>query len=471
MRATTRLGVLLATLGLAAAPFSDALEFHDHREHAHKADVVRSVEAPSERLTDVPCQGGSADVFACDGVDLLSFVPLDEMFSENTDVLTGGGLSDVWGWTDVGTGDEYVLFGKTNGTAVYRITDPTDPVYLGEVPNPSPAQLIWHDIKIDDDYAFIVSETPGHGVQVLDLRRLRGMDAAPTVPFSITPDSHYAVDGTAHNIVVNEETDTAYLVGSGTVLGFAGACTTESVSTDNAGLHAIDIRNPLAPRYLGCYADDGYVHDAQCVVYRGPDVEHQGKEICITAHEDGASIVDVTDKADMVRLSDTDEEDYPDVGYSHQGWLSEDQATYFHGDELDEDGERPTRTFVFDVSDLDDIELAFVNEPGGVNIDHNMYTRGDLLYQSNYTAGLQIFDTRNVDAGRLPMVAFFDTYPDDDDATFDGTWSNYPYFGSGTVAVTGIGEGLFLLRPHDDILRLQDDRDTKGAKPVKAGGR
>jgi hypothetical protein len=46
-------------------------------------------------------------------------------------------------------------------------------------------------------------------------------------------------------------------------------------------------------------------------------------------------------------------------------------------------------------------------------------------------------------------VAFFDTYPFSDDPTFDGTWSNYPYFESGTIAVSGIGEGLFLLRLAD----------------------
>ncbi len=43
-------------------------------------------------------------------------------------------------------------------------------------------------------------------------------------------------------------------------------------------------------------------------------------------------------------------------------------------------------------------------------------------------------------------MAHFDTYPDSNRPRFNGTWSNYPYFPSGTIAVTGIGEGLFLLR-------------------------
>lgn len=42
---------------------------------------------------------------------------------------------------------------------------------------------------------------------------------------------------------------------------------------------------------------------------------------------------------------------------------------------------------------------------------------------------------------------FFDVYPADDETQFAGTWGNYPYFDSGTVVVTGIEEGLFVLKP------------------------
>lgn len=460
MRSSTKLGIGLIVLSLAAAPLTNDLRFGENREHVHKeAALAPSAMVPTERTGPEECRDGEAAGFACDGVDLLSFVPIGEMFAENTDVLTGGGLSDIWGWTDSVTGNEYVLFGKTNGTAIYDVTDPTDPVYKGEIPNPSPAQLIWHDIKINDDFAFVVSETPGHGVQVFDLRKLRAYGEAPVQPFVLTPDSQYQVDGTAHNIVINEDTDYAYIVGSGQVLGFGSACTTaddRKSTTDNAGLHAIDIRNPLVPRYDGCYAADGYIHDAHCAVYTGPDAEHRGKEICLTSNEDSVSVVDVTDKTAMRLLSaaTADNGQYPGVGYSHQGWMSEDQAWYFHGDELDEladEGNVKTRTLVYDIADLDDMRLSFINEPGGVNIDHNMYTRDGMLFQSNYTAGLQVFDTTKVGQGKLPMLASFDTYPDDDATTFNGTWSNYPYFASGTIAVTGIGEGLFLLRLQDHV--------------------
>ena len=30
----------------------------------------------------------------------------------------------------------------------------------------------------------------------------------------------------------------------------------------------IDVSTPLKPKFVGCYDDDGYTHDAQCVVYK-----------------------------------------------------------------------------------------------------------------------------------------------------------------------------------------------------------
>ncbi|GIR18936.1 MAG: hypothetical protein CM15mP33_04580 [Candidatus Neomarinimicrobiota bacterium] len=32
--------------------------------------------------------------------------------------------------------------------------------------------------------------------------------------------------------------------------------------------------------------------------------------------------------------------------------------------------------------------------------------------------------------------AFFDVYPASNNTSFDGTWSNFPYYGSGNIVVT-----------------------------------
>ena len=64
---------------------------------------------------------------------------------------------------------------------------------------------------------------------------------------------------------------------------------------------------------------------------------------------------------------------------------------------------------------------------------------------SHYTSGLRILDISDI--SNPSEAAFFDVYPNNNNTSFDGTWSNYPYYGSGNVVVTSIDEGLFVLRP------------------------
>jgi hypothetical protein len=222
------------------------------------------------------------------------------------------------------------------------------------------------------------------------------------------------------------------------------------------GLHMIDINEPKNPTFAGCFDDHGYVHDTQCVVYEGPDSRYTGREICFNSigisytAADGfnfVSIVDVTDKENPTEVA---LEEYPGSGYSHQGWLTPDQRFFLHGDEGDEQilGVNTT-TRVWDMADLESPELiqVFVNDT--TSIDHNLYTQGRYAYASNYTSGLRVYDTRDLAGAGLNEAAYFDVYPENDDATFEGgTWSNYPYFRQkGVVAVGSIDRGLFILQP------------------------
>ena len=476
MRTRTRnaltAGLVLA--GLAFAPLTNAALFDGQRGHGDSKDTMIASDLIASALTQVTGPAECADTdgdgvedsvtvntvtFECTNVDLQSFVPNSAIFADKAVGALGDGVSDIWGWTSE-AGNEYVIVGATNGAAVLRITDPEAPEYLGHVFNTG-AQLIWFDIKINNDTAYIVSESPAMGMKILDLRVLDTLMAVPagtTVPL---PVATYPLDLVAHNVVIDNDADMLYLVGSGAALGMGSVCTTGGKPLDNAGLHAVDISVPLAPIYLGCHDEQGYVHDAQCTTYIGPDADYTGKPICVTAHEDGVAWVDMSDPAAPVTIFDTktaanSDDLYPGVKYSHQGWMSEDQELYFHGDELDETGQNKTRTFVYDMTDLDDVKLDFINEPGGVNIDHNMYTHRGLLFQSNYTAGLQIFDqVPAVDEvtgeKSLTMVAEFDIFPDfqipnGDNGVFAGTWSNYPYFESGTLAVTATEDGVFFLK-------------------------
>ena len=78
--------------------------------------------------------------------------------------------------------------------------------------------------------------------------------------------------------------------------------------------------------------------------------------------------------------------------------------------------------------------------------DHNGYTKGNFLYVSHYRRGLVVFDAS--DPERLREVASFDTFlaPAANSAGTDGAWGVYPFFPSGTVVISDISNGLFVLR-------------------------
>lgn len=364
-----------------------------------------------------PCEDGTAAGYPCNGIDLLANVSLLEMNANDG--------NDSWGWTDPDSGNEYALMGLNNGTAFLDITDPLNPVYLGKLPTHTTSS-IWRDVKTYNNHAFIVSEANGHGMQVFDLTRLRNVQNPPV---QFTEDAHYDGFGDAHNIVINEDTGYAYAVGT---------------QLFNGGPHFINIQNPLNPIGEGGFAMDDYSHDAQVVTYTGPDTEHLGKEILIGSNETIISIVDITDKSNPIGLSTIS---YEQRAYTHQGWFTEDQSHFILGDELDEAQIGfNTRTIIFDFSDLDNPQFKFEYYGPEAAIDHNGYVKGNEFYLANYTAGLRIIDVSSVASSQMQETAYFDTYPSSDSANFNGVWNVYPYFSSGTILVSDIDRGLFLLK-------------------------
>lgn len=366
------------------------------------------------------CVNGSAAGYPCSNVNLLSFLPLGDIGCSKG--------NDVWGWTDPsGSEREFALMGCSTGTAFVEITDPVNPVYLGNLPT-TRFSSTWRDIKVYADHAFVVSEALNHGMQVFDLTRLLNV-ASPPVTFS--EDAHYSGISTAHNLVINEGSGYAYIVGSNQCSG---------------GLHMVNIQNPTSPTEAGCFSADGYTHDAQCVNYAGPDGDYSVSEICFASNEDTLTIVDVSIKSAPVQLARVS---YPGVEYTHQGWLTEDQRYFLIDDELDENRNgHNTRTIVFDLLDLDAPLFVGANFGMTAAIDHNQYVVGNHTFQANYRAGLRILDITRVSSASLPEVAYFDIYPANDAAEFNGAWSTYPFFGSGTVVVSGIEQGLFVLKPN-----------------------
>ena len=114
----------------------------------------------------VRCESGEAAGFGCEGVDIESFLTIDDLGGQ-----PGESVTDLWGWTDSQTGREYAIVGRTLGPTIVDITDANNPRVLGSIAA-NPAGL--RDMKVYQDHLFFVGDGAGdHGMHVFDLSRVR----------------------------------------------------------------------------------------------------------------------------------------------------------------------------------------------------------------------------------------------------------------------------------------------------------
>jgi choice-of-anchor B domain-containing protein len=397
---------VFALAGAAACAFAHDEDWRKlaGRQPAFQGEIYRHGQAAPRNVS-----------FNSQGVTLLSWFPL------NTFAGAQGAGNDCWGYVSP-SGREYAIMGLEKGFGFVEITDPINAQILTTITGPA---SIWHDVKVIDQYAYGVSEG-GSGVQVMDLRNIDS--GVVTLVRNWQTGGH----STTHNIAANPVTGYIYLTGA---------------NIANGGLVAMNARgNPGAPPIAGSWSQM-YVHDAQVVSYTsGP---FAGREIAFCASgfgggftSTGLRIVDVTNKSNMFTISEVF---YPSSSYSHQVWLSEDRRFIYLNDELDEsDGKvATTTTRIINVEDLNNPFFVGTFTSGRTAIDHNLYVKGNTIYQANYTSGIRVFD--NSDPTAPVEYAFFDTIAEfDSPQGFNGTWSVFPYFPSGTVIASDIEKGLFV---------------------------
>jgi choice-of-anchor B domain-containing protein len=332
--------------------------------------------------------------------------------------------NSCWGYVSR-SGKEYALMGLSNKLAIVDITDPANPDWFASVPH---LDGLWMDVKVYKNYAYVVTEESGSGIQVIDLSDVDNHNVTLVRTISTIGRSH-----TCHIDTVN---------------GFLYTCGSHESGGTTTCWNLADPANPVrvGPASLtGNYIHESYVH----AYTSGP---YAGKQIFFGCSTDqGLEIWDFTDKAHPVKIKTMT---YPNIGYCHQCWMSEDEKYLYMDDEFDESMFGfDTRTVVFDVSSLENGHYVTTFTTGIGTIDHNQYLIDGFIYQSNYKSGLHIFDT-NDNQTAPTQVGWFDTYPEDDTQGYEGLWSNYPFFPSGTVIGSDINRGLFIWDVTEAVTRV-----------------
>lgn len=346
--------------------------------------------------------------FDSQNVTLLAHMPLN-VFPSNP---SSG--NDCWGYVSP-SGREYALMGLRNALAVVEITNPRSPVIVASIPHTS---SLWAGIKVYRDHCYVSNEAGG-GIQVISLANVDNGEA--TLVRNVT----YNGLSTTHTLAVDEHSGYLYLAGA---------------NINGGSLVCFDVSDPSNPVFAGQFSGP-YTHEAQVVTYT--QGQYAGRQIAFCYNGRTAfDILDVTNKAAMFRIG---RNVYEGLNYCHQGWLTEDRQYVVLNDELDEQNgyTNVTLSRVFDVSDLSAPTLAATFTTGLPSIDHNLYINGNYCYESNYTTGLRIFDV--TDPLNAVETGWIDTYPENNGQTFNGTWSNFPFFPSGTVIISDINRGMFIV--------------------------
>jgi choice-of-anchor B domain-containing protein len=335
--------------------------------------------------------------------------------------------ADCWGYVSP-SGREYALMGLSWGNGIVEVTNPSSPVILTVIPGG--VNVLWRDITVVGNRAYAVSDSSGVGIQVMDLSNID--NGQVTFLGNISQGGHT----TTHTLLSNPDSGYLYACGG---------------NANGGGMIPCSLTNPNIPSFTGPGWNTQYVHEAQIVNYvTGP---YAGKEIAFLytggpyyGEPNGLAIVDVTNKAAPAQLSFIK---YPGIRFSHQGWLSEDRKYLYQDDELDAPssgaGNVPRGlTRVFDVSNLSNPRMCATFSNGLPSVDHNQYVNGRYLYQSNYTSGMHVWDMS--DPLRPVRVAWIDTRPEDDGTGYNGAWGNFPFFPSGTVLISDLERGLFVVK-------------------------
>lgn len=317
-------------------------------------------------------------------------------------------LSNIWGWTAPDS-TEYALVGTGSGVSIVSLKDPRNPREVAMVPGTT---SIWRELKTWKNHAYVVTDRSDDGLLIIDLSKLP--DSVSYLNWRPTIEGLGTLRQ-SHTVFIDEK-GVCYLFGS---------------NLNGGGAVFLDVNtNPKVPIYLGKGVPT-YVHDG----YARRDTLYAGEIFNGTV-----SVYDITRK-DSVKLLATQQ---TPARFTHNTWLSDNNRYVFTTDEV---GNAPITAY--DISNLNDIkEVSQFRRVETLNrgvIPHNVHVKDNFLITAYYTDGVNIIDASRPD--NLIETGHFDTFLGADGG-FDGAWGVYPYFPSGTIVVSDITNGLFVLKPN-----------------------
>jgi len=306
---------------------------------------------------------------------------------------------DIWG-VEV-NGKEYAIMSTRIGTHIIDVEDAADLKVLHTIPAAYQGDFAVHrDFHDYNGYLYVVCDEGPSTLQIIDIRNLPDT-------ISVVYDSNELFK-TSHNIFIDTANAKLYAAGA-----------------SSANVLVATLVNPAKPKLMYKY-NDGYIHD----LYVRDNIGYLNKA------DDGLFVVEFGNSDFTVLGSLTN---YPDQGYNHSGWLSEDGNYYALCDET-----HGLKVKLLDVSDPADIKFVslFGADVTNNSIAHNVIIKDNYAFVSYYYDGLQVFDISNPE--EVNKVGQYDTYLDNNEASYKGAWGVYPNLKSEKILVSDMQTGLYV---------------------------
>jgi len=326
--------------------------------------------------------------------------------------------NEIWGI--VANNREFAVIGSTAGTHFIDVTDATDirevAFVAGAVQGPSIIHRDYHDYQC---YLYAVAdEGQGSTIQVIDYS-----DLPNSVEVVYDSQEHFY---RSHNTFIDTSSARLYAAPAVTPQG------------SYIQLRVLSLDNPEAPVLLKDYNSiEGTplngIHD----LYVKENIAY------LNLGGNGLMVADFTDPDAPTYLGGMTS--YPQQGYNHSGWLSDDGSAYYLADETH--GRDLKAVSVGDLSDIEVVKTFDAESSETNSIPHNLIVRGDYLYVSYYYDGLQVYDiSEPLDPKR---VAHYDTYALPNQSSYKGAWGVFPYLPSGNILVSDMQTGLYVFESLD----------------------
>ena len=321
--------------------------------------------------------------------------------------------SAIWGYA-APDGREYAILGCPTGTAFIDVTDSANIHEVDYLPGLTSS---WREMKTYSHYAYIVSEATNSKLQIVDLQYL---------PDSVHLVQTWGYTGYTKTHSISQFGNYIYLNG-----GNASA---------NGGIQVLDVSDPENPVKLGAWTTL-YVHDCRVdndTIYAANI--NNGK----------VSIINATNKSALSTVTTFNNL----VGAGpHNTALSQDKKRLFVTDEI---GSAPYLLKVWNITDRSNPVYVTNWQPTGITtaIVHNIETYGNFGVIAHYTAGVRVINIADPD--NPTEVAWYDTYPSNNNESYNGCWGVY-MLPSGKIIASDRQTGLYVLKTNFPLTGVSNE--------------